>query len=220
MTSDTTETPTWQRPELLGELEVCLTCFRLRGEFEGKEHRCGCVPSDDRWREKVWPHADIPALVDLCNLCARATMKSGSRYTWLVCDDCLAVNRTVGSVLGSSGGGALPVGRHSIMNGVRFGGGDLDDSEISAMAAWFLGLTKVWRRLMDWGPEEAKQLSTVLGNVGEVPLPEWLDRFPGGVGASVDAFCRFVGYDLPDHSSLRHLNKARGGFTASERDHR
>jgi len=143
-------------------------------------------------------------------------MKSGSRYSWLVCDDCLAVNRTVGSVLGSSDAGALPVGRHSIMNGVRFGGGDLGDAEISVMAEWFLGLTKVWRRLMDWGPEEAKRLSTVLGNVGEVPLPEWLDRFPGGVGASVDAFCRFVEYDLPEHSSLRHLNKARAGFAAAE----
>ena len=217
MTSDTTETPTWQVPELLEDLEICLTCFRLRGRFEGKEHRCGCEPSDDRWREQVWPHADISALVDLCNLCARATMRSGSRYTWLVCDDCLAVNRTVGSVLGSSDAGALPVGRQSSMNGVRFGGGDLGDAEISAMAEWFLGLTKVWRRLMDWGPEEAERLIPDLGNVGEVPLPEWLDRFPGGVGASVDAFCRFVEYDLPEHPSLRHLNKARAGFAAAGR---
>ncbi|MCH7902052.1 MAG: hypothetical protein IH818_14275 [Acidobacteria bacterium] len=146
-------------------------------------------------------------------------MKSGSRYTWLVCDDCLAVNRTVGGVLGSSGGGALPVGRHSIMNGVRFGGGDLDDAEISAMAEWFLGLTKVWRRLMDWGPEEAKRLSAVLGNVGEaIPLVEWLERFPSSRGASVDAFCRFVEYDLPDHPSLRPLNEARDGFTAAGQD--
>ena len=219
MTSDTTDTQTWQRPELLGDLELCLICFRLRGEFEGKEHRCGCAPSDDRWRERVWPHSDIPALVDLCNLCARATMKSGSRYSWLVCDACLTVNRTVGSVLGSSGAGALPVGRHSIMNGVRFGGGDLDDAEISAMAEWFFGLTKVWRRLMDWGPEEAKQLSNLLGNVGEaVPLPVWLERFPSSRGASVDAFCRFVEYDLPDHPLLRHLNEARAEFTASQRD--
>ena len=104
------------------------------------------------------------------------------------------------------------------MNGVRFGGGDLGDAEISAMAEWFWGLTKVWRRLMDWGPAEAKRLSTVLGNVGEaVPLPVWLDRFPGGVGASVDAFCRFVEYDLPEHPSLRPLNEARDGFTAAGR---
>ncbi len=221
MKSDATETPTWQQTELLADLDVCLECFNLRGSFEGTEHRCDCVPRDDRWRERVWPHADIPALVDLCNLCARATMKSGSRYTWLVCDDCLAVNRTVGSVLGSSGRGALPVGRHSIMNGVRFGGGDLGDAEISAFAEWFFGLTKVWRRLMDWGPEEAKRLSTVLGNVGEtVPLPVWLGRFPTSRGASADAFCRFVEYDLPEHPSLRPLNEARAGFTAARREGR
>ena len=111
------------------------------------------------------------------------------------------------------------MGRHSIMNGVRFGGGDLGDAEISAMAEWFLGLTKVWRRLMDWGPEEAERLSTVLGNVGEtVPLPVWLERLPGSVGASVDAFSRFVEYDLPDHPSLRHLIEARARFTATETD--
>lgn len=217
MTSDTTETPVWQRVDLLRSLQVCTSCFRLRGEFEGKEHRCSCVPSDDKWREREWPNSDIPALVDLCNLCARGTMKSGSRYTWLVCDHCQSVNRTVGSVLGSSGGGALPVGRHSIMNGVRFGGGLLDNGEISALAEWFLGLTKVWRRLMDWGPEEAKRLSAILGNVGEaVPLVEWLERFPTSRGASADAFCRFVEYDLPEHPSLRRLNKARAGFAAAE----
>ncbi len=221
MATDAIETPAWQRPELLGDLQLCLTCFRLRGEFEGKQHRCGCVPRDDRWRERVWPNSDIPALVDLCNLCARDTMKSGSRYTWLVCDECLAVNRTVGRVLGSTGRGALPVGRHSIMNGVRFGGGDLGDAEISALAEWFLGLTKVWRRLMDWGPEEAERLNTMLGDVGEaVSLPVWLDKFPGGVGASADAFCRFVEYDLPEHPSLRPLIEARAGFTAAERDAR
>jgi len=148
-------------------------------------------------------------------------MKSGSRYTWLVCDDCLAVNRAVGSVMGSSGGGALPVGRHSIMNGVRFGGGDLSDERIRDLTAWLRGLTKVWFRMFDWGPEEASRLGTVVGDVGEaVPLPEWLDRFPHSDGASVDAFCRFVDYDLPEHPSLRYLNEARDGFTAVEQDHR
>ena len=47
MTSSPIETPTWQQAELLADLEVCLECFNLRGLFEGKEHRCDCVPRDD-----------------------------------------------------------------------------------------------------------------------------------------------------------------------------
>ena len=107
------------------------------------------------------------------------------------------------------------MGRHSIMNGVRFGGGDLSDERIRDLTAWLRGLTKVWFRMFDWGPAEASRLGTVVGDVGEaVPLPVWLELFPGGVGASVDAFCRFVEYDLPEHPSLDHLNKARARFAA------
>ena len=71
---------------------------------------------------------------------------------------------------------------------------------------------------MDWGPEEAKRLSTVLGDVGEaVPLPVWLNRFPSSGGASVDAFCRFVEYDLSTHSQLAPLIDARREFFVSRR---
>ena len=128
MTSSPTETPTWQRPDLLGDLEVCLECFNLRGSFEGKEHRCDCVPRDDGWREREWGTRDIAALVDLCHLCARNTMKSGTRWSWYACDICLKVNRIVGEVFGSRRAGALPLGRHSIMNGVTLGGGHTDDT--------------------------------------------------------------------------------------------
>jgi hypothetical protein len=107
------------------------------------------------------------------------------------------------------------------MNGVTLGGGDLSDKRVREFTAWFRGLTKVWLRLFDWGPAETRRLSDSAGfDSLAVPLPVWFDTFPSSVGASVDAFCRFVEYDLPEHPSLRPLIEARAGFTAAERDAR
>ena len=80
------QTPTWQNRKLLVDLEVCLTCYQLKGLFEDREHRCGCVGRDDEWREREWGRKDIAALIDLCHLCARNTMKSGTRWSWYACD--------------------------------------------------------------------------------------------------------------------------------------
>jgi len=214
MTSDTTETPTWQRPELLGDLEVCLECFSLRGTFEGKEHRCDCVPRDDGWREREWGTRDIAALVDLCHLCARNTMKSGSRWSWYACENCLEVNRAVGAVFGSRKAGALPLGRHSMMNGVTLNAGSHDDAAAAGFVVLLMGLTEVWKRIFEWAPLEAGRLVAAAGwnNRESGPLVDWLERNPSSTGASVDAYSRFVEYDLPDHPLLRGLVEARTEF--------
>ena len=172
MSSHTAETPTWQQAELLADLVVCLECFNLLGRFEGKEHRCRCIPRDDEWREQEWGRRDIPALVDLCHLCARNTMKSGTRWSWYACDTCLEVNRSVGTVLGSPRAGALPLGRHSIMNGVTLGGGNIDDAAVRGFSELLRGLTSVWKRIFEWAPEEAGRLAAAAdwGDRESVPL--------------------------------------------------
>ena len=208
MSSKTAKTPTWQQTELLADLEICLSHFQLRGSFEGKEHCCACLPKDDEWREREWGRHDIAALVDLCHLCARNTMKSGTRWSWYACETCLEVNRVVGAVFGSRKAGALPLGRHSLMNGVTLNAGSHDDAAAAGFVVLLRGLTKVWERIFEWAPEEAGRLAASSGwdlGEGAVPLVEWLERFPGSVGASVDAFCRFVEYDLPTHPQLATL---------------
>ena len=214
MSSSTDETPNWQQFELLVDLEVCLQCFNLRGRFEEKEHRCGCNSKEDGWREREWDGYDIAALVDLCHLCARNTIKSGSRWSWYACDNCLDVNRAVGAVFDSPKAGALPLGRHSIMNGVSFGGGDTSDAAIKDFVAFFRGLTSVWKRIFKWAPEEAGRLAAAAGwdNLESVPLVDWLEANPTSTGASVDAYSRFVEYDLPAHPLLRELVEARTEF--------
>ena len=70
-------------------------------------------------------------------------MKSGSRWSWYACENCLEVNRAVGAVFGSQKAGALPLGRHSIMNGVTLGGGHTDDTAVAGFVDLLRGLTKV-----------------------------------------------------------------------------
>lgn len=198
-----------------GELSLCLICVDLRGWHSDKEHRCKCLPRDEKWREAMWGRADIAAAIDLCHLCARGVMKSGSRYTWFVCDSCLEVNRTVGSVLGSPRCGALPVGRHSLMNGVTVGVSS-DDSELNNFVSQLRSLRSVWNELFDWRDKEVTRLTEGSGLDGEsIHLSEWMRLHPVSTGASVDAFCRFVNYDLPDVPQLRDLSAEREAFLIS-----
>jgi hypothetical protein len=82
------------------------------------------------------------------------------------------------------------------------------------------GLLKIWFRLADWKVEEGLRLAESSGATGRgtVPWAEWVSLSPSSEGASADAFCRFVEYDLPEHPSLDHFNMARARFTATERD--
>ena len=207
------DTPDWQQPGLLAGLDVCLACFGLRGEFKGREHRCSCTPRDDDWRSRHWEGYDIAAHVDLCHLCARNTMKSGSRYTWYVCDLCRQVNQAVGAVLGSKKAGAVPLGRHSLMNGVSLSTAHLDEASVNAFKDALKGLTSIWRRLSDWRESEATRLIDSIDQRGaSMSLNDWLTRFPACMGASVDSFCRFVEFDLPRHPDLEALSAERQRF--------
>ena len=140
-------------------------------------------------------------------------MKSGSRYTWYVCDLCRQVNQAVGAVLGSKKAGAVPLGRHSLMNGVSLSTSPLDESSVESFTDALKGLNSIWQRLFDWRESEATRLVGSTDQPGaSLSLNDWLKRFPGFMGASVDSFCRFVEYDLPRHPELQALSAQRQRF--------
>jgi hypothetical protein len=88
--------------------------------------------------------------------------------------------------------------------------------EVEAFVTLTRGLVGVWSRLGNWKVEEAVRLAEAGGlGVGEIPLVDWQGRFPSSVGASVDAFCRFVGFDLPSHPDMRSLTQRRTAFLAA-----
>jgi hypothetical protein len=133
----------------LADLEVCLTCLSFRGTYQGRDHRCQCH-RDASWRASEWEGYDIPELITLCKLCARDTMDSGTRWSWLVCETCRDVNRKIGTVTGGRRHGALPLGRHSLMNGVSLEVTDQNESHIRGFAKALSQLSHIWIGIFDW----------------------------------------------------------------------
>ena len=58
--------------------------------------------------------------VDLCIICFRATAGGTSRWAWLACENCRAVNESIESRWGFR---PFALGRHSLMNGIGVRGG-------------------------------------------------------------------------------------------------
>lgn len=199
----------------LSGLELCLACFGLRGLFGGKDHRCKCQPLEDGWREGdgEWAGYDIPLLVEVCRLCVRGTMKSGSRWTNYACSTCMELNVEVGRVFGAARG-ALPLGRHSMMTGIYVPKGGPEEGGVAATVSSIKGLLGVWQRLAAWKVIQGAFLVGEAGWNGRSALPwaEWHERFPNSKGASAEAFCGFAGYDLPEHRFLDDYRAARAEF--------
>ncbi len=86
---------------------VCTTCFGLTSAGTGMQ-RCRCE------EYKAYPGVDCPSGFQLCYMCAASVAGGTGRYSWNVCESCLKFNRKLGSKYGVS----LPLGRHSIMNGL------------------------------------------------------------------------------------------------------
>lgn len=88
-------------------LFICTKCFGLTSLGRGMQ-RCGCE------EYKAYPGVDCPNGYQLCHLCAASLAGGIGRYSWNVCKACLKFNRSLGRKYGAS----LPLGRHSIMNGL------------------------------------------------------------------------------------------------------
>lgn len=115
-----------------GSLVICGECHALRGRVpeggvrgdlvdDGAEQFCRCPPIEVRPAVPVWG-GDYNTYAELCRCCGLVLLASGSRYSVWFCQTCrplvVALNR-------ASGRCVVPIGRHSIMNGVRIRAGQL-----------------------------------------------------------------------------------------------
>ncbi len=178
--SSSSAAPKWQ-------LHVHLPCVQLRG-WAGRSQGCLCEPSEP------WPGCDVSPAQDLCLVCARGTAGGTSRWSWLACTTCRSVDKALRDWLGMR---VLPLGRHSIMNGVGLRAATASQEEVDAFCVRLEGLELGWDRL------HAGEAMRPGGWPGASPTPAPTCRsrsgstFPPSLEASLDAYERILETSLP-----------------------
>ncbi len=167
-------------------LYICTTCFSLTSFGEGMQ-RCRCE------EYKAYPGVDCPSGYHLCYMCAALVTGGTGRYSWNVCDFCLTFNRKLARDHGIS----LPVGRHSIMNGIAL-------SLAAKGAEQKEGVERLLRfveeagSIEDWGLLQARTLFesvAVWKFRTEILRSEWEERFHlSKVKATSRSVAAFKGY--------------------------
>ena len=105
--------------DLLFQLKVCGTCFGLRGETSDRRQLCSCASSEDsqayaeecyRRNGSYWTTVAV-----ICRCCGAEVVDAGYKFSRWYCARCI---KTVHEVNEACGFCAIPVGWHSIVNGV------------------------------------------------------------------------------------------------------
>ena len=130
-------TASWDAPSSRevppGELLICHTCRLLKGPVPGRSdgarQLCDCTPLEVRRAQPRWG-GDHNTYAELCRCCGLVLLGSGSRWSVWFCASCkeavVTLNRYAGRCV-------IPIGRHSLMNGVGASAAQLR-SEIGAQA--------------------------------------------------------------------------------------
>ncbi len=104
-------------PAQAGALLVCCECFALRDpEVRDDGHPpqlCDCAPQEVRDAQPRF--GDFNKRAELCYVCGLTLISSGSRWSPFHCRECM---RRVQDLNASVGLLIVPIGRHSLMNGV------------------------------------------------------------------------------------------------------
>jgi hypothetical protein len=106
---------------------VCGDCTQLKGTvdrpnrslalgLDGMYQACACDERD----ESTWRGYDFNLDRELCRVCALDVVPSGSKWSRWLCSTCV---RLVGETNDRWGVCIIPVGRHSLVNGVGLRGG-------------------------------------------------------------------------------------------------
>jgi hypothetical protein len=104
----------------IGRFVVCVTCGWLRGPW-GRygelefEQRCDCRDAEEP--DERWPGFDHNTVAELCRCCGLEVVKSGSKWSVWFCRECLD---RVKDLNAGAGRCVVPIGRHSLMNGVFY----------------------------------------------------------------------------------------------------
>jgi hypothetical protein len=95
---------------------ACLDLFHEGGRGRALAQQCRCRP-----RGRTWPGLDFNEWARLCDCCVGELLTSGWRFSVWFCDEC---KPRVWELNKRHGYAVVPVGRHSLMNGVFLSGSD------------------------------------------------------------------------------------------------
>lgn len=173
--------------ERITELSVHIPCGTIRGPVSHALWQ-SCRHEDNPAK---WESADVSRLHDLCIVCFRATAGGITRWSWLACENCRAVNNAIAEVWGFR---PFALGRHSLMNGIGVRGGQPPDQDQVRRLAEFAGGD--WR-LRGWRDHEYRLMAARFDPDADVPLRQWQQAWPPSAAASREAFVRLVGPAFP-----------------------
>jgi hypothetical protein len=184
--------------ERITELSVHIPCGGLRGPLQRRNPRRPDLPV--RWQScrhedspEKWEGCDVSREYDLCTICFKAPAGGPTRWSWLACDNCLAVNRSLEFAWGVR---PFALGRHSLMNGIGVRGGSASEV-VAEQVARLVQFARGDTRLDNWRYREFRRLASTSDPLTDVPLSVWQSAHVPGRGASIDAFERLIGADLP-----------------------
>jgi hypothetical protein len=160
--------------EKAARMHVCRTCFALGGPFTDTFNRCERVqPRECDPEQPLWNGYDYNCAAELCFGCASAVVSSGSRWSVFFCDDCKA---SVCAYNDANGRSAIPIGRHSLRNGVSLRAGDARKARrVNELAKGLSRLAGGVERLYANRRARVSQiLTSLLEPPGAVPVPIYI----------------------------------------------
>ena len=179
-------------------LELCTTCCWLRGPYVGWDNLCRC--DSDAWdRDPIPRCGDLHDNAHLCRSCVAALAPGSSRWTSYYCAECrphvFVLNRLAGRCV-------VPIGPHSMMNGVFHTPpeGPGDDASITSFSDQ---LTTLFRHQTDLHDFATRRVRTRLDELGvdtdAIAVDDYFAR------------CRDAGWDA-EHSFVELVTSLGEGF--------
>jgi hypothetical protein len=162
----------------IGRFVVCGTCGDLKGPWQDYSdvkyrQRCDCdrpgQPGDERW-----PGFDYNTVAELCRCCGLEAVKSGSKWSVWFCRPCL---ERVSDLNHGAGRCVVPIGRHSVMNGVFYRpDGAINPVALSAFGDQLVTFFGAVDATGDWRRRTVRANLAAIGAVdaAAVPLARYL----------------------------------------------
>jgi hypothetical protein len=178
--------------ELAAPMGLCRECLVLRGPFFDSHNacervqRCGCEPADPRWNA-----FDYNRAAELCRCCASRVIGCGSKWSVFFCDVC---KRQVVAYNGAAGRKAIPIGRHSMMNGVALNAGDA--GKTSARRVFAHDLSEVFDRIDRLERFHRTQVRRIVSSIetrgSTVPVPHYIEHATRSLPSGEAVFAAIV----------------------------